>query len=39
MADGDYERVQARQEELKRLGKKLEEWKKSAAVGRDSSAS
>lgn len=40
MADGDYERTAARAEELKRMERKLKEWKKqNETAGRDSSAS
>ncbi len=40
MADGDYERTAKRAEELKRMERKIAEWKKqNATAGRDSSAS
>ncbi len=39
MADGDYERTDARRETIRRLERKLEQWKKIAEAGRDNSDS
>ena len=39
MADGDYERLDARKEMIRRLERKLEQWKKTEEAGRASSDS